>query len=618
MSLRSRVAALLALALVLVAAAPVTAASPSARLTADAAAYEGRLIVVWKGAAPRTLRMAGVASTESTSRPMRSVVTTQPGRTALVAAALRADPNVLVVVPDARLSLLDWPDDGNPSDPLYAAQGDLDQIGVPDAWHTTTGDPSVVVAVIDSGVDLTHPDLDGISVVAPRNVVYNSSDVTDDVGHGTHVVGTILAETDNGVGVAGIAPKSKLMPVKVADADGFLSFSDILDAVDWARENGADIINMSLGGQLSPEQVALAQPTFTAARAAGILMVAAAGNDGIPFRMYPASFNGVVSVSAVDSHDRIADFSNTGRAIDIAAPGVDLISTVPDGGYERYSGTSMSSPHVAGVAALTWAARPGLAVDELEAVLRASAVDLGDPGHDTSYGDGRVDAAAALVEPVPDPLPNLDPPPSGGPLTIEFLAPKSRVSQTGSTYTVQLAITGEVADSVALLGSWPQIKGHCRNNKDPRVRNIPFAPTIELTHLRSGRCYIVIVAGVDEDGNYADAVSPYIRILDLVKPAIAHRSPGPGDRHVHPSANVRVRFSEPVVVRRTDVQLREAGTGALVHATYAWNAKTNTLVVNPVERLRANTRYRVVVGPGIVDRGGNRLAPRHWAFTTGS
>ncbi len=614
---RSRIAALLALSLVLVVAAPAGAATPSGRVAADAAAYEGRLIVVWKGAAPRTLRMAGVASTEATSRLMRSVVTTQPGRTALVAAALRADPNVLVVVPDAKMSLLDWPDDGSPSDPLFGGQGDLAQIGVPDAWHTTTGDPSVVVAVIDSGVDLTHPDLDGVSVVAPRNVVYNSSDVTDEVGHGTHVVGTIVAETDNGVGVAGIAPKSKLMPIKVADADGFLSFSDILDAVDWARDNGADIINMSLGGQLSSEQVALAQPTFTAARAAGILMVAAAGNDGLPYRMYPASFNGVVSVSAVDSHDKIADFSNTGRAIDIAAPGVDLISTVPGGGYDRYSGTSMASPHVAGVAALTWAARPGLAVDELEAVLRASAVDLGDPGHDTTYGDGRVDAAAALTEAVPDPLPNLDPPPSGAPLTIKIVAPTSRVNQTGSTYTVEVAITGEVVDSVALLGSWPQINGHCRNNKDPHVRNIPFGPTIELTNLRSGRCYMVIVAAVDEDGNYADAVSPYIRILDLVKPAIAHRSPDAGDRHVNPAANVRVRFSEPVVVRKTDVRLREAGTGALVHATYTWDAGTNTLVLNPVERLNANARYRVVVGPAVVDRGGNHLAPRHWTFTTG-
>ena len=123
---------------------------------------------------------------------------------------------------------------------------------MPEAWKTTTGDPSVVVAVIDSGVDLTHPDLDGVTVVDPRNVVWNNTDVADDVGHGTHVTGTILAETDNGVGIAGIAPGSRLMPIKVADPDGFISLSDVLDAVDWAREHGADVINLSLGGILQP------------------------------------------------------------------------------------------------------------------------------------------------------------------------------------------------------------------------------------------------------------------------------------------------------------------------------------------------------------------------------
>jgi subtilisin family serine protease len=136
---------------------------------------------------------------------MRSVVTAKPGRSASVAAALRADPRVLAVVPDASLSLLDWPADGEPFDPHYAQQPDLAQIDVPEAWKTTTGDPSVVVAVIDSGVDLTHPDLDGVTVVDPRNVVWNNTDVADDVGHGTHVTGTILAETDNAVGIAGIA-----------------------------------------------------------------------------------------------------------------------------------------------------------------------------------------------------------------------------------------------------------------------------------------------------------------------------------------------------------------------------------------------------------------------------
>ena len=168
---------------------------------------------------------------------------------------------------------------------------------------------------------------------------------------------------------------------------------------------------MSLGGKLTSEQVALAQPTFTAARAAGILMVAAAGNDGVPIRMYPASFNGVVSVSAVDAHDEIADFSNTGRAIDIAAPGVDLISTVA----RRRLRPVLGHEHGRPARRRRRRARPGRpgpaspSTSSRRSCARAPSISA-TPGHDTTYGDGRVDAAAALAEPVPDPLPNLEPP----------------------------------------------------------------------------------------------------------------------------------------------------------------------------------------------------------------
>ena len=620
MPTRSRLALLLASILVLGVAAPAAAsgAIDTARRTADAEAFEGRLIVVWKGEAPTTLHMAGVASTSPMERPMRSVVTTKPGRSAAVARALRADPRVLAVVPDAKLSFLDWPADGDPSDTRYGEQDDLAQIGVPEAWTTTRGDPSVVVAVIDSGVDLSHPDLDGVTVVDPRNMVWNNDDISDQVGHGTHVMGTIVAETNNGEGIAGIAPDSTLMPIKIADDSGFVTFSDVLDGVDWARTHGADVINMSLGGALTVDQVALGQPTFTAARDAGILMVAAAGNDATQIRMYPASFAGVVSVSAVDSTDTIAEFSNIGRAVDIAAPGVDLLSTIPDGDYALGSGTSMSSPHVAGVAALIRAARPGLAVDEVEAVLRASAVDLGAPGRDNVYGDGRVDAAAALVEPVPDPIPDLDPPAPFPPLTLAFIAPAAKVTQTATDYTVQLDIGHEVVDSIALLGSWWQVNGHCKDDGRVRVKELTFGPTIQLHNLKPGRCYQVFVAAVDEDLNYNEAISPLIKILDVTPPVIAARAPAAGKHNVSRSANVRIRFSEEVVLKGTPAVIRNAHSGKIVAAKATWDAKTHTLVLDPSQALKAQTRYRVEVGLNVVDRGGNHLAPVHWSFVTGS
>ena len=247
---RRLTAFILALALGLVAAIPAAAATSSVH-AADAAAPGGRFIVAWRDAAPGHVSISGVRRTESSAFGQRSVVVAKKGEAGKVGAALRADPRVLFVVPDAVVKASAWPADGSPSDPFYADQEDLEQVRVPEVWPTTIGDPSVVVAVIDSGVDLAHPDLAGVNVVSPRNEIWNNTDVTDDNAHGTHVAGTIVAQTDNATGIAGIAPGASLMPVKVLDESGMGFFSDILDGVDWARTHGADIINMSLGGILS-------------------------------------------------------------------------------------------------------------------------------------------------------------------------------------------------------------------------------------------------------------------------------------------------------------------------------------------------------------------------------
>lgn len=597
---------------------PTTAAEPApAREAADAAAYRGRLIVTWKGAAPSTLGLDGVRSVEGTAWPMRTIVRARANEAAMVAARLRADPRVLAVVPDARLSFTAWPVDAPPDDPLYVDQGDLPQIGVPDAWSVTTGDPSVVVAVIDSGVDLTHPDLDDVAVQDPRNVVWNNADVTDEVGHGTWVAGTIVAETDNDIGVAGIAPGVTLMPIKIADDYGGISFADALDAVDWARDHGADIINMSFGGYLSSEQVALGQPTFTAARDAGVLMVAASGNEGMSARNYPASFRGVVSVGAVDGEDHLADFSTTGRALDLVAPGVDTWSTVPDGDYQPGSGTSGSSPHVAGVAALVWSARPALQVDELEAVLRASAVDLGDPGWDLLFGDGRIDAAAALVEPVPDPLPDLEPAPALPELEIAFLAPTAPVVQAGSTYDARVQANHEVSEAYALLGDWRIDAGKCDYRGRVRFHDLPYAEEMPLAHLRQGHCYRILVIAIDVDGNFAEATSKPIMVVDPITPRIVRRRPAPESTRIDRDANIRIRFSEPLRDPAGTVRLRNLHTGLIVHTTTRWNKRTNTLVLDPVLRMYPGTRYRVEVTVEAQDRTGNPVGAQAWVFRTG-
>ena len=212
--------------------------------------------------------------------------------------------------------------------------------------------------------------------------------------------------------------------------------------------------------------------------------------------------------------------------------------------------------------------------------------------------------------PVPDPIPNLDPPAPLPSLSLSFLAPTSRVVQTATTYTVQIAVDHDVVESIALLGSWPQTNGHCRNDGKVHVKELTFGTTIELKHLQPGKCYQVYVAAVDDDFNYNEALSSVIKILDVVAPVVAHRTPAPGTRGVGRSANVKVRFSEPVVLKGTPVVLRNVHTGKTVPATTSWDAHTLVLVVNPVNRLQAHTRYRVEVGPTVVDRGGNHLAPR--------
>jgi hypothetical protein len=476
------------------------------------------------------------------------------------------------------------------------------------------------VAVIDSGVDLTHPDIAGVTVVDPRNEIWNNTDVADDNGHGTHVAGTIIARTNNATGIAGIAPGSSLMPIKVLDADGQGFVSDVIDGVDWARTHGADIINLSLGGTLEPAQVALIQPTFTAARSAGILVVAAAGNSGLQIMEYPAGLRGVVSVAAVDQTDLQADFSTFNRGVDIAAPGVDILSTT-GGDYEEDSGTSMASPHVAGVAALIWAARPTLTVTELEAVLRASAVDLGDPGRDDVYGSGRVDAEAALAEAVPSPIPDLEPAPGfTDPLTITFSSPAAKKKQTSRSVDVAWTTSHAIVDGIVVRLGWQTVRGRCPNPDDSFYDDFlleDFTSPIHERGLTAGFCYRWDAIAIDEEAQLAETLSPPVTILDLTKPRIKSRTPAPGATSVSTGTSIKIVFSEPVKgVSGSTLRLKNLTTGLWVRAKITYNASKHTATIDPALLMFHGRRYAVVVMNGISDPSGNRLKITTWSFRT--
>lgn len=259
----------------------------------------------------------------------------------------------------------------------------------------------VKIAVIDSGIDYNHPDLN--DNYAGGYDFYNDDGYPmDDDGHGTHVAGTIGAE-DNDSGVVGVAPEADIYALKILGADGSGSYSDVIAALEWCVDNDIQVTNNSYGSSGDPGD--LVKQAFDNANAAGIINIAAAGNEGNPPGrgdnvIYPARWDSVIAVAATDSSDKRAKWSSTGPDVELAAPGVSIVSTLPGGVYGIMSGTSMASPHAAGTAALVISSGIN-GNDAVRQQLINTARDLGEPGLDNYYGYGLLDAAAAatLVSP---------------------------------------------------------------------------------------------------------------------------------------------------------------------------------------------------------------------------
>lgn len=247
------------------------------------------------------------------------------------------------------------------------------------------------VCIIDSGYQQSHEDLPDASGGYSQ---VDTDWVVDGYGHGTHVGGTIAAE-NNGYGVVGVTPGTvELFVVKVFNDSGqWVTSSDLVDALNRCVAAGANVVNMSLGSNF---YVANENKAFADAFANGVLSIAAAGNRGDTSYSYPASYPSVVSVAAIDASKTVASFSQRNSQVELAAPGVGVLSSVRPNGYESWSGTSMATPHVAAVAALVWSANPGWSAAQVREALQASAEDLGVPGRDDSYGYGLVRARSAL------------------------------------------------------------------------------------------------------------------------------------------------------------------------------------------------------------------------------
>jgi thermitase len=409
------VAAIAGLAAALVVVAPTAAAQPQRPVTRD-----DEVLVKFR---PATTPAARAAVHQQTGGRVDrqvvgldvQVVKAPPGRTAQVLAAYQRDPNVEY----AELNGIAYPD-AAANDPLYPQQWALNNTGqtggsidadidAPQAWNVTMGSSSTVIAIVDTGVRATHPDLTG-KVTAAQSWTTATSDPNDYYGHGTHVAGIAGATGNNGQGIAGVCQRCSLINAKVCDDSGSCPYDFLANGIlwsvgcDWRRSDGscfglqhANAINVSLTGTVASQTL---QAAVDKAWAQGAVLSCAAGNNGTTTLMYPAAYTNCIAVAATDDRDQLPSWSSYGNTwVDVAAPGVSILSTmIPSGvysdpsGYGLLSGTSMAAPHVAGLAGLL--ASKGLNRDQIRRQIESTADHISGTG--TYWSKGRVNACRAV------------------------------------------------------------------------------------------------------------------------------------------------------------------------------------------------------------------------------
>jgi subtilisin family serine protease len=438
---RPPVAILLAIALTMPALArPAAARSvdvPASSLASLAAPArvspdQPRILVRFSAGATSAERERAIASVGGTAdRVIDAIgvtrvalpIASRDDQTGLTALRLARDPAVVSVEPDSTGSVQFAPNDSlYLTDPSFGlGQWGLRKARVDQAWDVTRGSSGVIVAVIDTGIDTSHPDLVGVALPGalfltspdPQCTPVSAGSIVDDNGHGTHVAGLIAANANNGQGVAGVAFGVRVLPIKALDCQGSGLLSDVASSVIWAVDHGARIINISLGSSAAQSTL---QDAIRYAVARNVLVVTAAGNCGVASTrcgsvnepQYPGAYPEAFAVGATDPNDLRASFSNVNGYVALSAPGSRIWSTTPTypttlsrnnpgtTSYAAFSGTSQASPFVAGVAALLLSKDPTLSPTQVADRLRAGADDLGAPGVDPEFGAGRVNALRAV------------------------------------------------------------------------------------------------------------------------------------------------------------------------------------------------------------------------------
>lgn len=452
----------------------------------------------------------------------------------------------------AELDRVIQPADITPNDPWFGTwEWYLTKIGAPAAWSVTTGRKDVVIAILDTGVDATHPDLQA-KMVPGWNIYNNNSDSSDVYGHGTVVAGTAAAASNNGQGVASVAWDCPIMPIRISAADGTATYSAMASGLTWAADHGARVANLSYNASGSAT-VSSAASYF---QNKGGVVVSAAGNQGT-FDATADNPN-ILTVSATDANDVLATWSNTGNNIDLAAPGV-VFTTYRGGSYGSTSGTSVSAPIVAGAAALVFSANPALSGSQVRDILKQSADDLGAPGWDSSYGWGRVNVGRAVSMATTPSTSDVVPP------TVNFASPTNGAAVSGAA-----VVTLSASDNVAVNSVSLSIDGVSAGT----ATTAPYAFTWNTNAVPNGQHSLTATA---EDSS-RNTASVYISVLvnnvvDLQPPTISVTAPKDASK-VTSNVSVTVTAADNVGVSK--VELYVDGNLQAASTTAPFTTKWNT------------------------------------------
>jgi subtilisin family serine protease len=452
-----------------------------------------------------------------------------------------------------------------PNDPYLGSEWHLSKVNAQAAWDGSQG-AGVTIAILDSGVDGTHPDLIP-NLVPGYNAYDNNTNTADACGHGTAVAGTAAAATNNGAGVAGVAGQAKIMPVRVAYFDTgynecYAYYSTVANGLTWAADHGAKIANISYGG-VSGSSAIISAAQYLQNK--GGLVFVSAGNDGTQSSTAPTS--SMIVVSATDQNDNKYSWSTYGNFVSLSAPG-DVWTTSNGGGYQEWMGTSFSSPLVAGVGALVMAANPSLTQASVQSILQSTAVDLGSAGKDIYYGYGRVNAAAAVQAAL-----------SSKP-AVDTTAPTASIAAplAGSTVSGVTPVNVNAADNVGVSSVQLSVNGTVVATST----TAPFSFSWDTTGVANGSATLVATA-YDAAGNAGASSAVTVNVAnasmvvvkDTTPPTVAIVNPVAGQVSGNVSVNTNASdnngsagITQQIYV---DGVLKAKGTGATL--SYSLNTR---------------------------------------------